>query len=276
MKAKEVFPKEPDFTKWLSRSPKYLVDLLNLCDVTTSEDNLDCYSEVLVPNGQIDIWEDVSATLIEANYGLIDRDHLTKPNHYAWGMSHRYCKNVDKIIHLTEKSDENSREFVKHENQMGSTSRYLVEFNVSYNKNGEPIANFHIIVAPSKTRNVDGLKRKVFDITCQTDLIMTQRTKTLPDFRNHENLSKLQGMKFHGNVGKKGYRQSYTIEWVGPGDLFLSDYGFEGTLNSVGYQTREHIAINVLKKEKYAANGSSWKMIKNDDGLSIDDVLSNN
>ncbi len=274
MMAKDVFRKEPEFTKWLTDNPEFMVNLLGLCNYPSSQDDLDSYNEVSVQGGRVDIWEEVSQTLIEANYNLVDRVHLCKPIHYCYGMIQKYDKTPKRIIILTEKSDNESRGFIKHQNETTNYDWYLVEFNLAYTKNGKPHVNFHLIVSPSKSKIITEIKEKIINFFSKKELENTQRNTTKPNYRNDENLDKLRGLIFYGNVGKGVDAIPYEIEWVGPGDLFKSNYGFEGTLNNVGFNTREHIAINIQKRQTYAANGSTWKMVSNQ-GLCIDDILSN-
>jgi hypothetical protein len=274
MNAKDIFPKEPDFTKWLAENPKHMVDLLTLCDVPTSTDDLDCFAEVSVEGGRIDIWEDLSCSLVEANYGNVDKEHLSKPNYYCYGMSQKYHKTTKRIITLTERSNQESRGYVKHQNENTNYDWYLVEFNVGYTKNMEIQVNFHLIVSPPIEKVVKSIKPKNTVDMIVEQLENNQRNTTKPDYRNDSNLNKLQGLTFFGNVGKGSKSVSYEIEWVGPGDFFKSNHGFEGTLNSVGFRTRDYIAKTIQKRTEFAANGSTWKMVSTKNGMSIDEILS--
>jgi len=275
MMAKDVFREEPKFTKWLTENPEFMVNLLGLCNYHASCDDLDSCNEVSVHGGRVDIWEAVSQTLIEANYNLVNREHLCKPIHYCYGMIKKYDVDPKRIVILTEKSDDESRGFIKHQNETTNYNWYLIEFNLGYTKNGKPHVNFHLIVSPqSKNKVISEIKQKIINFFSKDELENTQRNTTKPDYRNDNNLDKLKGIIFTGNVGKGVKSVPYNIQWVGPGDLFKSNYGFEGTLNNVGFNTREHIAINIQKRQTYAANGSTWKMVSNQ-GLCIDDILSN-
>lgn len=275
MMSKDVFRKEPEFTNWLCKNSEMMYELLVTCNLPTSKDDLDCFPETVVHGGRIDIWEDVSQTLIEANYGFVDKEHLCKPTFYTYGMIQKYGKLPKRIIILTEKSDEESRGFIKFQNETTTFDWYLAEFSLAWTKDGSPHASFHLIVSPTKEKILSEIRqRNSVEINQKEQLDSSSRNTTKPDYRTFENFPKLKGIPFLGKVGTGPTSVEYTIEWVGPDNYFKSNFGFEGTLNSVGYNTRQHIALNILKHEEYHANGNTWKCVKNVDDLCIDDILS--
>lgn len=274
MMSKDVFRKEPEFTNWLSKNPEMINQLLVTCNLPTSKDDLDCYTETVVHGGRIDIWEDVTQTLIEANYGLVDKEHLCKPTFYTYGMIQKYGKYPKRIIILTEKSDEESRGFVRFQNETTTFDWYLVEFSLAFTIDGKPHSSFHQIVSPTKEKILSEIRqRNSVENNTKEQLDSSSRNTTKPDYRTLDNFPKLKGMVFLGRVGTGPTSVEYTIEWIGPDDYFKSNFGFEGSLNSVGFETRKHIAYNIQKREKFAPNGNTWKWVKNDKDLSIDDVL---
>lgn len=269
----KYFNSETDFTKKLSENKCWFNDLLKTCKIESNGDvdtHIEGYTgDKLVGPGRLDIFEENSMTIVEAQLEKLDFDHMNRGADYALCVEEQYGHQVDNVIYLTDGNVTSlARKKLKELNE-GSRNYFIVKV-FPYDKNGEVDLHFTLIDGPKV------IKERTFKPTKESNTTNIEDSMVLSNpsqpWRSKEFLNKIEGMKFFGSVGRGDDSEQYWILYVGSGKWINSEGDLSLSANTVMRRVRLKSFIKVYGEEK-VPNLSIWAHHKNIDGLSIDEVL---
>ena len=199
---KEYFNGETDFTSKLSKNKYWFNDLINACKIENNGDVDTCIEsytgDTSVGGGRLDIFEENSMTIVEAQLGGLDFDHMNRGTDYALCVEEQCNRQVNNLIYVTDGDVPLlARKKLKELNE-GSRNHFIVKV-FPYNDNGEVNLHFTLIDGPEVIKERTFKPNKVSNTVNMEDG-MTLSSASQP-WRTREHLdNKIQGMLFYGSV----------------------------------------------------------------------------
>lgn len=268
----DYFEGETDFTKKLSKNEYWFNQLLQTCNIPTNGD-IDSYTErntgdTSVGIGRFDIFEENSMTIVEAQLNGLDFDHINRATNYALCIEAEFGFQVNNVIYLTDGKVPTLIRRKLIELNQGSRNHFIVQV-FPYSINGEVKLNFTLIDGP------EVIKERTFEAGKAINTINMEDSMTLSKvshpWRSKEYLTKIEGMKFFGCVGRGDESQQYWLLYVG-GKWVNNEGSISLSANNVMRQARLKSFFKVYGEER-KPNLNVWGYHKNSDGLTIDEIL---
>ena len=270
MTIKKFFSKEVDFTKELSENRLWLKKLYDVCGVRHDGD-IETKIEVSSFGGRSDIYEFSGESIIEAQIGTLDLDHVNRGADYALCLEEQYDVPATNVIYLC---DSTIPDIVKRKidelNQL--TRNFFAVQCFLYDNNGNLDIHFTLIKNPSNIKPRIFVNKRLVQTSLQPEKSFepTGYNPSEP-WRCSENLNIIEGIPFFGSVGENEKRRTYWIMYVR--GFWVSSVGFtRKSANGAMKETRSKLFFEIYGEHR-KPNLSFWAHHKDNDGNSIDSLL---
>lgn len=273
----DYFEGETDFTKRLAKNPHWFSKLYNACEIE-SNGEIDPFTEQYTDRGvdkrgRFDIFDSNASTLIEAQLGDLDVDHIHRASDYALGIDQetRYHQ-ADNVIFLIDGYLKNFPKAKVCELNQTERNYFVVSVFPYINSEGVLDLHFTVLLRPEK------IKKRVFTKPKDTESSSNFESNFVSDYRpsepwrSLENLEKIRGEMFYGSVGVGEVKKlGYWIMYVGQGRWVSEGGHHTKSANSCMKQIKLQRYME-LYGEPRACNDNAWSHI-NKNGMTIDNVL---
>jgi hypothetical protein len=268
---KNFFEGETDFTKQLADNRYWFRKLYDACGIE-SNGEIETYIEKKIDGGRLDIFEGIVSTVVEAQLGDLNLDHIHRASDYALCVDIQTTDHqADNVILLIDGNlNYLEREKIRELNQ-GDRNYFVVSVYPHMNSEGVLDLHFTLLLGPEKIKKRVFTKPKNNGSSLISGLDLVSNYRPSEPWRGLESLEKIRGKMFHGSVGDVE-KKPYWLMYVGNGKWVSSGGHYNSSLNSCMARIRTEKYLE-LYGEPHAHNMNAWLFHKDENGMTIDYVL---